>query len=85
MEQGAFSGNYDTTHPFHAGSDRAAVYNPVLPEIEKLNKVIKMIADKHNVGAAQIPVAWTIAKGTLPIVGGARRSLMLRMRYRRRT
>lgn len=69
LEQGALSGKYDTAHPFPAGSERADVYNPVLPEIEKLNKVIKGIADRHSVGAAQIPVAWAIAKGTLPIVG----------------
>ena len=27
------------------------------------------IADRHHVAIAQIPVAWAIAKGTLPIIG----------------
>ena len=27
------------------------------------------LADKYGVGPAQIPVAWAIAKGTLPIIG----------------
>ena len=27
------------------------------------------MADKYNVKTAQIPVAWAIAKGTLPIIG----------------
>lgn len=34
LEQGALSGKYDTAHPFPVGSDRAAVYNPMLPQLE---------------------------------------------------
>ena len=30
---------------------------------------IKEIADRHGVATAQIPVAWAIAKGALPIIG----------------
>lgn len=69
LEQGALSGKYDTRHPFPEGSDRAAVYNPMLPELEKLNACIKEIAGRHGVAPAQVPVAWAIAKGTLPIIG----------------
>lgn len=69
LEQGALSGCYDTKHPFPAGSDRGNVYNPMLPQIEKLNDGLKEIADRHGVGIAQLPVAWAIAKGTLPIIG----------------
>lgn len=69
LEQGALSGKNDTQHPFPEGSDRAAVYNPMLPELEKLNACIKEIADKHGVAPAQVPVALAIAKGTLPIIG----------------
>lgn len=69
LEQGALSGKYDANHPFPAGSDRAAVYNPMLPRLEKLNDCLKEIAGKHGVAAAQVPVAWAIAKGTLPIIG----------------
>lgn len=69
LEQGALTGKYDTAHPFPADSDRGQVYNPMLPQLEKLNAGIKEIADRHGVATAQIPVAWAIAKGTLPIIG----------------
>ena len=69
LEQGALSGRYDTAHPMPEGSDRAATYNPMMPRIEKLNAELKTLADKYGVEIAQIPVAWAIAKGTLPIIG----------------
>ena len=69
LEQGALSGKYDTAHPMPEGSARARTYNPVLDKLEILNAELKKLADKYGVGAAQIPVAWAIAKGTLPIIG----------------
>ncbi len=69
LEQGALSGKYDTKHPFPADSDRGKTYNPMLPQLEKLNAGLKEIADRHSVAIAQLPVAWAIAKGTLPIIG----------------
>ena len=69
LEQGALSGKYDTGHPLPTGSDRGAVYNPMLPQLEKLNACLKEIADAHGAAAAQVPVAWAIANGTLPIIG----------------
>ena len=69
LEQGALTGNYDTKHPMPEGSARAQTYNPVLDKLEILNKELKKLADKYNVKTAQIPVAWAIAKGTLPIIG----------------
>ena len=69
LEQGALSGKYDTKYPMPEGSDRAMVYNPVLDKLEVLNTELKKLADKYEVGIAQIPVAWAIAKGTLPIIG----------------
>ena len=69
LEQGALSGKYDTQHPMPEGSDRAEIYNPILDRLEKLNAVMKTMADRHGVSTAQIPVAWAIAKGTLPIIG----------------
>ena len=30
---------------------------------------MKEIADRHGVSAAQLPIAWAVAKGTLPIIG----------------
>ena len=69
LEQGALSGKYDTNHPMPEGSARAETYNPVLDKLEILNAEFKKLADKYGVGMAQIPVAWAIAKGTLPIIG----------------
>lgn len=69
LEQGALSGKYDTKHPLPAGSQRGDTYNPMLEQIEKVTAVTKQIAVNHGVGAAQIPVAWAIAKGTTPIIG----------------
>ena len=72
LEQGALSGKYDTAHPMPEGSARAETYNPVLDRLEVLNGELKKLADRHGVGTAQIPVAWAIAKGTLPIIGVTR-------------
>ena len=69
LEQGALSGKYDTTHPFPEGSDRANAYGESLAEIEGLNKAIADIAENHDAKVAQLPIAWAIAKGTLPIIG----------------
>lgn len=69
LEQGALSGKYDREHPMPAGSARAETYNPVLDKIEILNAALQKLADKYEVAVAQIPVAWAIAKGTLPIIG----------------
>ncbi len=72
LEQGALSGKYDTAHPMPEGSARAAVYNPMLGKLEILNAELTKIAETHGTEAAQIPVAWAIAKGTLPIIGVTR-------------
>lgn len=69
LEQGALSGKYDTRHPMPEGSARAVTYNPVLDKLEIMNEKLKEMAGKYNVGAAQIPVAWAISKGTIPIIG----------------
>ncbi|MBR0409472.1 MAG: aldo/keto reductase [Eubacterium sp.] len=77
LEQGALSGKYDTAHPMPEGSARADTYNPVLDKLEVLNAELKRLADKYNVGPAQIPVAWAIAKGTLPIIGVTKENQVL--------
>ena len=77
LEQGALSGKYDTKHPMPEGSARAETYNPVLDKLEILNEELKKLADKYDVGMAQIPVAWAIAKGTLPIIGVTKENQVL--------
>ena len=74
LEQGALSGKYDTAHPMPEGSARAATYNPVLDKLEVLNAKLAEVAKAHGVEPAQVPVAWAIAKGTLPIVGVTKES-----------
>ena len=69
LEQGALTGKYNTAHPFPENSDRGMTYNPMLPQLEKINAGLQEIADRHGAAAAQRPVAWAIAKGTLPIIG----------------
>ena len=77
LEQGALSGKYDTKHPMPEGSARAETYNPVLGRLEVLNAELRKLADRYGVGAAQIPVAWAIAKGTLPIIGVTKKEQVL--------
>jgi aryl-alcohol dehydrogenase-like predicted oxidoreductase len=77
LEQGALSGKYDTKHPMPEGSARAETYNPVLDKLEILSAELKKLAEKYGVGAAQIPVAWAIAKGTLPIIGVTKENQVL--------
>ena len=77
LEQGALSGKYDTKHPMPEGSARAQTYNPVLDKIEILNGELKKLAEKYSVGIAQIPIAWAIAKGTLPIIGVTKENQVL--------
>lgn len=72
LEQGALSGKYDTDHPFPEGSDRAMAYGESLAEIEELNNAIAEIAKNHDAKVAQLPIAWAIAKGTLPIIGATK-------------
>lgn len=69
LEQGALTGKYDTEHPFPADSDWGRTYNPMIPQLEKLNTELKKIADRHQATIAQIVTAWAIAKGTVPIIG----------------
>lgn len=68
LEQGALSGKYNADHAFPADSDRGKVYNPMMPEIEKLTKVLEEIGQSHGISAAQTATAWAVAKGTLPII-----------------
>lgn len=73
LEQGALTGKYDTDHPFPEGSDRANAYGGSLDKIEELNNTLKEVADAHDVAIAQIPIAWAIKKGTLPIIGATKK------------
>ena len=44
---------------------------------EVVTGTVAELAEKYGVGAAQIPVAWAIAKGTLPIIGVTKENQVL--------
>ena len=69
LEQGALSGKYNTKNPLPAGSGRAATYNKILPQLEKLTNAMQEIGQRKNASVAQVAIAWAIAKNTLPIIG----------------
>lgn len=69
LEQGALGGKYNTRNPLPEGSLRGKTYNKLLPQIEELTNAMKEIGNSQNATAAQIAIAWAIAKNTLPIIG----------------
>jgi len=70
LEQGALTDKYDSKNPMPSGSRRGIAFNPdVLNKIESLVRVMKEIGSRHHASTAQIATAWSIAKGTVPIIG----------------
>lgn len=69
LEQGALTGRYTTANPMPADSARGETYNPIMDKLEVLNAEITRVAKAHGAKPAQIPVAWAVAKETLPLVG----------------
>ena len=70
LEQGALSGHYDSEHRFPAMSIRGASFNArKFRKIQPLIDYIRLLGSKYNVDPSQIPIAWTMSKGVIPIVG----------------
>lgn len=69
LEQGALTGRYDFAHPFPAGSARAQVFGPILPQLDGILARLREVASSHGVSVSQVAEAYAIAKGVLPIVG----------------
>lgn len=69
LEQGALAGHYDVDHPLPAGSERAKVYNAVLPQLTQLTAAMRAIGAKQNASIAEVATAYALAKGTTPIIG----------------
>lgn len=70
LEQGALTDKYNKNNPLPSGTRRGEAFNPnVLTKIESLIQVMREIGNKHNASTAQIATAWSIAKGTVPIIG----------------
>ncbi|USL27470.1 aldo/keto reductase [Priestia megaterium] len=70
LEQGALTDKYNKKNPLPNGTRRGEAFNPaVLTKIESLIQVMRETGSKHNASTAQIATAWSIAKGTVPIIG----------------
>ncbi|MGG4186556.1 aldo/keto reductase [Paenibacillus jamilae] len=73
LEQGALTDKYSTQHPFPSGTRRGEAFNSeVLVKLESLIHVMREIGSRYNASTAQIAIAWSIAKGTVPIIGVTR-------------
>lgn len=69
LEQGALSGKYSPEHPLPEGTDRARVYNGMLPQLKALTDRLASIGERHGAAAPDVATAWAISKGVTPIIG----------------
>ena len=69
LEQGALSGKYSPENPLPEGSNRAKAYNGMLPQLKALTDKLASIGQKQSAAAPDVATAWSIAKGTTPIIG----------------
>ncbi|CDX19200.1 Aldo/keto reductase [Mesorhizobium plurifarium] len=72
LEQGALSGKYSPENPLPEGSNRAETYNGMLPQLKALTDKLASIGQGQGAAAADVAIAWAIAKGTTPIIGVTR-------------
>lgn len=69
LEQGALSGKYSPENPLPATTDRAKVYNRMLPKLKPLTDRLTSMGELHGASAPDISTAWAISRGTTPIIG----------------
>ncbi|MBQ1411935.1 MAG: aldo/keto reductase [Clostridia bacterium] len=70
LEQGALSGHYDAKHHFKKLSMRGLAFGKgKFKKIQPLIDCIRELAARYGVDSSQIPIAWAVAKGVIPIVG----------------
>jgi aryl-alcohol dehydrogenase-like predicted oxidoreductase len=69
LEQGALTGRYSPANLLPEGSNRAAVYNAILPRLRALTDRMAAIGAERGASAADVATAWAVAKGTTPIIG----------------
>ena len=69
LEQGALAGRYGPGRPMPEGTQRAKAYNGMLHQLEPLAARLASIGRAHAATAAEVAIAWALAKGTTPIVG----------------
>jgi myo-inositol catabolism protein IolS len=69
LEQGALSGKYSLENPLPEGSNRAEIYNSMLPQLKALTDKLASIGLRQGAAAPDVATAWAIAKGATPIIG----------------
>lgn len=70
LEQGALTGQYDEHHHFKTFSLRGFQFSKrKFRKIQGLLEYEKELARQYQVDASQIPLAWAMARHTVPIVG----------------
>lgn len=70
LEQGALSGHYDAKHHFPTVSMRGLSFGKgKFKRIQSLIDYERELAAKYSVDCSQIPIAWAVAKGVVPIIG----------------
>jgi len=70
LEQGALSGHYDYKKHFETFSMRGLSFGKgKFKKIDSLIQYIRKLGEKYDVDPSQIPIAWGISKGVIPIVG----------------
>ena len=70
LEQGALSGHYDAAHPFPRVSMRGLAFSKSkFRKIQPLLDYMKTLADHYQIDPSQIPVAWSVSKNIVPIIG----------------
>lgn len=70
LEQGALSGHYDKDHHFETFSMRGLMFGKSkFKKADALIKYIRELGKKYSIDPSQIPIAWGVAKGIIPIVG----------------
>lgn len=70
LEQGALSGHYSEQNHFPLLSFRGMLFGKQkFRKIQPLLDYAKKLAEKYTVDPSQIPVAWAVSKGVIPLVG----------------
>ncbi|WP_244310601.1 aldo/keto reductase [Paenibacillus ottowii] len=70
LEQGALTGKYNANHPFQSNTRRGEAFSiETLRKLQNLINVMSEIGDKYKVGPAPVAMAWSLVKGTVPIIG----------------
>lgn len=74
LEQGALTGRFGPANPMPEGTNRAAVYNQLLPQLQALTNRMATIGRSYGASPAEVATAWAIGKDITPIVGATKRA-----------